>query len=1011
MTIKHSRVSQRVLVINPNTSRFLTDTFHPILSSLPISDHIKLSYWTCPSGPAMISSLADMYESASHCLPLLLDIAHEYDGFLAACYADHPLVRQLQIHMGDKPVVGIFDASIYAALRLLSPGSRFGIITTGLAYEALLTEGVKTLLGRGHGDVTRFAGVAASGIGLADIVNNQHQPDMPRTREKIMQATAKLLQSGRQGDVNVLCMGGVVLVGMEGWVRDACEAELGPAQGRKIKVVDQLAAGMLTLDALLCGRDVQTVDYCKALSAFPYHPPSSTSFSSTIRRIEQPQSPLIRLRFIAHSRKNREFRGLPNQLPAAEVATARLQQRLLGYAYQSAHPPQPPRMTSPRLRDQRPCDACRTRKARCLFSSDDAFVCDWCNKRSIDCTYLLSSVPKKRALPAPDDTTSQKQAPYSRRRKHTHDTKPVLTNYAQLSGNSLLKETLGHKNRESILVIGATTDFDPSLTRSLSWNTKGELPNFRPPQTLRRPNPTTHFMTRPDSQEEIAAELVNLDAIENFVRPHGPELVRTYFRIVHPSFPILHKNVFLEKYGRSYRELTPVGLGAVYILAMNWWSYSTVLSNSPKPDAKELESKVLSMLFDSHRRPKISDLQGGLVLMQSPNAGSWALTGHLVAMGQNLGINVDCTDWQVPDWERGVRKRVAWALFMQDKWSALIYGRGSHIRLDDWDVKPLELSDFPETAKDDDSEEGSADIEKGKKTFLHMVALTEIVSDTLDSFFTLKALRAPTRIEDVLDKAKPIQLRLKAWHANMPPGLSVDDTVPRKLSSVGYLHLAYYTAEITLHRAILRCHASSTLPADAQLHVLTRKAAEARFTSALEFVKRLKAEHFQSFWYFSSSASLAIIGIFAGILCITSQGDDVDEDVAFAAREDYMTKLAEYRWVLRVSSTGAEFMKYAVGVLGAQIHLLEEQFGKNAKRVGGSGAQQEQSQAQQMTTGRSGSTWSPDAESNEDGLGTLEGDEVAGSDDNALLVAFFDQCFASQYDVSDWVQQTEQVDQ
>lgn len=668
-------------------------------------------------------------------------------------------------------------------------------------------------------------------------------------------------------------------------------------------------------------------------------------------------------------------------------------------------------MTSPRLRDQRPCDACRTRKARCLFSSDDAFVCDWCNKRSIDCTYLLSSVPKKRALPASDDTTSQKQAPYSRRRKHTHDTKPVLTNYAQLSGNSLLKETLGHKNRESILVIGATTDFDPSLTRSLSWNTKGELSNFRPPQTLRRPNPTTHFMTRPDSQEEIAAELVNLDAIENFVRPHGPELVRTYFRIVHPSFPILHKNVFLEKYGRSYRELTPVGLGAVYILAMNWWSYSTVLSNSPKPDAKELESKVLSMLFDSHRRPKISDLQGGLVLMQSPNAGSWALTGHLVAMGQNLGINVDCTDWQVPDWERGVRKRVAWALFMQDKWSALIYGRGSHIRPDDWDVRPLELSDFPETAKDDDSDEGSADIEKGKKTFLHMVALTEIVSDTLDSFFTLKALRAPTRIEDVLDKAKPIQLRLKAWHANMPPGLSVDDTVPRKLSSVGYLHLAYYTAEITLHRAILRCRALSTSPADAQLHALTRKAAEARFTSALEFVKRLKAEHFQSFWYFSSSASLAIIGIFAGILCVTSQGDDVDEAVGLAAREDYMTKLAEYRWVLRVSSTGAEFMKYAVGVLGAQIHLLEEQFGENARRVCGSGAQQEQSQAQQMTNGHSGSTWSPDDESNEDGLGALERDEVAVGDDNALLVAFFDQCFASQYDVSDWVQQTEQVDQ
>ena len=492
-----------------------------------------------------------------------------------------------------------------------------------------------------------------------------------------------------------------------------------------------------------------------------------------------------------------------------------------------------------------------------------------------------------------------------------------MSDYASLPGQSLLKETLGHQNRQSSAVIGATTDFDSSLTQFLPWNARGECLTLKPPQLLRRANQSTFFMVTPDTPEEVAAELADLDEVEALVAPHGRELINLYFRIVHPSFPIIHKKVFLEKYGRSYHELTPTGLGAVYIMALNWWSYSSVLSGLPKPDSKQLEKKVLRMLFDVHKRPKISDLQGGLVLMQCPSVTSWAMTGHLVAMAQNLGINADCSDWRVPDWERGVRKRAAWALFMQDKWGALVYGRGSHIRPDDWDVKPLTTSDFPETAIDDDDEEGSAEIEKGKQTFIQMVLLSEIVSQILDQFFTLKATSRQQTLQEVLERAKPLQLNLRSWYSNVPAALSIDSTVPRKLSSVGYLHLAYFTAEITLHRAILRTH---TLPnPDLDLLHVTRTAAATRFTSALDFVKRLKAEHLQSFWYFSSALSLSIIGIFAGILCRASEISDTPEE-----HYTYLNQLAEYRWILRISAKSAEFIETAVGLLDARNQILEQ---------------------------------------------------------------------------------------
>jgi Asp/Glu/hydantoin racemase len=201
-----------------------------------------------------------MFESASHCIPLLLEIADDFDGFLGACYADHPVVRLLQSYVGNKPVVGIFDASVDAALQLVGSDSKFGIITTGLPYEFLLAEGVKHLLGRTLDEpnelLQRFGGVAASGIGVDDLRPESRE----RAKEKIIAATTRLVRSS---EVTVLCVGGVILAGMEVWIREACEIELGTEKGREVKIVDQLVAGALELDAIL--RHEPFIDFSAAL--------------------------------------------------------------------------------------------------------------------------------------------------------------------------------------------------------------------------------------------------------------------------------------------------------------------------------------------------------------------------------------------------------------------------------------------------------------------------------------------------------------------------------------------------------------------------------------------------------------------------------------------------------------------------------------------------------------------------------------------------------------------------
>jgi hypothetical protein len=293
-----------------------------------------------------------------------------------------------------------------------------------------------------------------------------------------------------------------------------------------------------------------------------------------------------------------------------------------------------------------------------------------------------------------------------------------------------------------------------------------------------------------ENQAEVDGELTNLDLVESIVQPHGRALVDLYFRIVHPSFPIMNKKVFLEKYERTYREFTPPILAAVYILALNWWSYTPELVNLPKPDIQKLEKLVPQMMSAVLNRPKLSTVQAGLLLLQRPDGDSWALTGQLVAVAQNLGLHLDCSNWKIPEWERSLRKRLAWGLFMQDKWGALIHGRPSLIHLENWCVKSVEARDFPESSEEDEEEEGSSDIETGHLTFINMISLTEILTDILGAFFTLRATASLSNKREnamtaTLEKAKPIQLRLKDWHARLPPCLGISETRARKLSPTG----------------------------------------------------------------------------------------------------------------------------------------------------------------------------------------------------------------------------------
>lgn len=575
----------------------------------------------------------------------------------------------------------------------------------------------------------------------------------------------------------------------------------------------------------------------------------------------------------------------------------------------------------------RPCDSCRRRKARCIMLPSSTGRCLHCEVKKQSCTFLEAPLRRNRTkktimLKGSGSSTNENLGDKNTITESTTGGTDIISeltkssgpklkyeDYAQLGGHSLLKKALSLQYPRSSYFIGPTSVFDTRLLEATPLDSQG-FAELVGDIELRKVSSDVMFSLKNDYSEELYERSIqNVDAVERLVEPHGRMLIDLYFRTIHPTFPILHKKVFIEKYKRSHREFMAPLLAAVYILALNWWNYDPALSPLPKPDVNALFKLALHTFVDALDRPKLSSVQAGILLLQCQPSHNrrWMLCSQVVALTEELGIGLDSGKWRLPRWERGLRRRLAWAVWLQDKWLSVSEARPSHIdRLRTWHIKHLTTDDFPE--RDENDEDGSAEVENSRLLFIEFIKLTEILEDMTDKIFTVRSVRLLTQTEKILDEIKPIQIRLRTWYQNLQPELHMTVTRPRKLCSNGYLHLAYFAAEITLHRRIIR---SLTEKSSEVLITVCRSAARARLLASIDFVRNLQPEHLQAFWYSSSATNFALIGSFAALLHVTAI---TSEEAGF-----YKTQLNYYRWVLRGFAQGFEPMAAAMRLLDTAL--------------------------------------------------------------------------------------------
>jgi hypothetical protein len=356
----------------------------------------------------------------------------------------------------------------------------------------------------------------------------------------------------------------------------------------------------------------------------------------------------------------------------------------------------------------------------------------------------------------------------------------------------------------------------------------------------------------------------------------GVRLVKLYFKFVYPYFPVLSRSQTLSS---SESEMSakiqsfPLSLKAVlYATGLPFMVYDDVLSTTldlEPPPAKNLYRICWLAITQEIHTPHLSTLQSCLLLLQRVNDDRyvmdspfrWSLLGWTITLAQSLGLSTDCSDWQgIPAWEKRLRRRLWWATYVMDKWSFMSAGLTTLIKNEDFDVLPLTSIDFvssdmeglyqQEAIRDDMIHEGSH--------FYHLVSLSMILSDVINSYFTIRASRSTaTNFALTLELAKPLRSRLHAWKELYDAFVSKgqnDLRAQARLDGNASLGLAYPVATMILFRALLRPLEGSSGSLDDKImrengREAVRAGAKACCVEVVQFLEHVKRGVWDAFWH------------------------------------------------------------------------------------------------------------------------------------------------------------------
>ena len=420
-------------------------------------------------------------------------------------------------------------------------------------------------------------------------------------------------------------------------------------------------------------------------------------------------------------------------------------------------------------------------------------------------------------------------------------------------------------------------------SQSLMPGEKGE-----PPVVFMLADDSMAQKGEPRVEEDVLAK-AQADVANMFTEQEAIRLISLFFRFVYPYFPILSRGEFLSpgSLSQSLHSIPLSLLSAIYATALPFMLYDDLLAtsivHSPAPTHQLFRISWIAVTQELHT-PRLATLQACLLLLQRAPTNRYttdtpwktSLVGWTVSLAQILGLSHECSDWNtIPTWEMSLRKRLWYGVYIMDKWASLGAGMPSHIHSEDWDVLPITDSDLEPPSLDDVSVGTPTSFLGLESDFLHfryLAELTMILSDIMDSYYSLRATQRTCRDLNLsLEIARSLRARLKSWRDSLPPSLSPNNPEQQRVDSRGMttclsgnsaLPLAYIVATMTLFRALLRPLENLSDQADQGFmgsRAAVRAGAKECAKEAVEFVEGLGRGALDAFWHSCKQYTISFI--------------------------------------------------------------------------------------------------------------------------------------------------------
>ncbi|KAK9321470.1 fungal-specific transcription factor domain-containing protein [Lipomyces orientalis] len=249
----------------------------------------------------------------------------------------------------------------------------------------------------------------------------------------------------------------------------------------------------------------------------------------------------------------------------------------------------------------------------------------------------------------------------------------------------------------------------------------------------------------------LPSSLEAIQTVAEWRKQYGEVLIDVYFKIINPSQPIIHRRHFMAAYNANKESV--ILLLAIFAVSVPYCTLGT------PDDRHTLQAKFIQHLY-GHYSYKLSmptmEAVQALSLIADSTADRGVLMTHaaVVAAAVELRLHMDCSEWNIPDWERALRKALWWSICIRDAWTIIRFVGTPKVMSEYYDTQlptTTELSLLTMHESDGlyqapctimvNGSRINISMESSLRSFISVAKLSEILLEVNRSLYQLKGLR------------------------------------------------------------------------------------------------------------------------------------------------------------------------------------------------------------------------------------------------------------------------------